>query len=55
MRVRSLACGMRIEDLPSQNHDPILAETAERAHEALSELLAEIAVLIYRVRRRTSA
>ena len=43
-----------IEALPSQNHDPVLAEAAERAHEALSDLLAEIAVLIYRARRGTS-
>jgi hypothetical protein len=39
-----------IETLPSQNRDPVLAEAAQRAHEALSELLAEIAVQIYRVR-----
>jgi hypothetical protein len=37
--------------LLTQNRDPVLAQAAGRAHEALTELLAEIAVQIYRVRR----
>jgi hypothetical protein len=44
-----------LEAPPLQTHDPVLAEAAQRAHEALGELLAEIAIVIYRVRRRTSA
>jgi hypothetical protein len=44
-----------IETLPAQTHDPVLAEAAERAQEALSELLAEIAIVIYRAGRRTGA
>jgi len=44
-----------IEALPSQNRDPVLAEAAQRAHEALSELLAEIAVRIYRIRGPTGS
>jgi hypothetical protein len=44
-----------IEALPSHNRDLLLVEAAQRAHEALSELLAEIAIRIYRVKRRTSA
>ncbi len=43
-----------LEALPSRTHDPVLAEAAERAHEALNDLLAEIAIVIYRERRRTS-
>ena len=44
----------KIEALPSQTPDPVLAAAAARAHEGLSELLAEIAIVIYRERRRTS-
>jgi hypothetical protein len=44
-----------IEALPSQYRDPVLAKAAQRAHEALSEMLAQIAVHIYRVKGRTRA
>jgi hypothetical protein len=41
----------RIDALPDQTDDPALAEAAERAHDALRALLAEMAVVIYRAKR----
>jgi hypothetical protein len=43
-----------IDVIPSQTDDPALIQAAERVHEALRELLAEMAVVIYRARRRSS-
>jgi hypothetical protein len=43
-----------IDVIPSRTDDPALIQAAERVHDALSELLAEMAVVIYRARRRSS-
>jgi hypothetical protein len=43
-----------IDVIPSQTDDPALIQAAERVHDALRELLAEMAVVIYRARRRSS-
>jgi hypothetical protein len=43
-----------IEEIPGQTDDPALIQAAERVHDALRELLAEIAVVIYRARRRSN-
>jgi hypothetical protein len=43
-----------LDVIPSQTDDPALIQAAQRAHDALSELLAEMAVVIHRARRRPS-
>ena len=43
----------RIDQIPSQTDDPALNQAAERAHDALRELLAETADVINRARRRS--
>lgn len=43
-----------IDVVPDQTDDPALIQAAERVHDALRELLAEMAVVIYRARRRSS-
>jgi hypothetical protein len=43
-----------IDVIPNQTDDPALIRAAERVHDALHELLAEMAVVIYRARRRSS-
>jgi hypothetical protein len=43
-----------IEEIPIQTDDTALIQAAERVHEALCELLAETAVVIYRARRRSN-
>jgi hypothetical protein len=43
-----------LDVIPSHTDDPALIQAAERAGEALSELLAEMAVVIHRARRRPS-
>jgi hypothetical protein len=40
-----------IDVIPNQSDDPALIQAAERVHDALRELLAEMAVVIYRARR----
>ena len=40
-----------IDVIPNQTDDPALVQAAERVHDALHELLAEMAVVIYRARR----
>ena len=40
-----------IDVIPNQTDDPALIQAAERVHDALHELLAEMAVVIYRARR----
>jgi hypothetical protein len=42
-----------IDVIPNQTHDPALIQAAERVHDALRELLAEMAMVIYRARRRS--
>jgi hypothetical protein len=44
----------RIDVIPNQTDDPALIQAAERVHDALRELLAEMAVVIYRARRRSN-
>jgi hypothetical protein len=44
-----------IDVIPNQTDDPALIQAAERVHDALHELLAEMAVVIYRARRRSSS
>lgn len=41
-----------LDGIPDQIDDPALVQAAERAHEALSALLAEMAVVIHRAKRR---
>jgi len=41
-----------LDAIPDQTSDPALTEAAERAHEALSALLAEMAIVIHRAKRR---
>jgi hypothetical protein len=41
-----------LDVIPNQTDDPALAQAADRAHEALSALLAEMAVVIHRAKRR---
>ena len=41
-----------LDAIPDQTDDPALAQAAERAHEALRALLAEMAVVIHRAKRR---
>jgi hypothetical protein len=43
-----------IDVIPSQTDDAALIRAAERVHDALRELLAEMAVVIYRARPRSS-
>jgi len=43
-----------IDVIPNQTDDPALIQAAERVHDALRELLAEMAVVIYRSKRRSS-
>jgi hypothetical protein len=43
-----------IDVIPNQTDDPALIQAAERAHDALGELLAEMAVVIRRTRRQRS-
>jgi hypothetical protein len=43
-----------IDVIPNQTDDPALIQAAERVHDALRELLAEMAVVIYRARRNRS-
>jgi hypothetical protein len=45
-----LAC---IDGVPDQTNDPALIRAAERVHDSLRELLAEMAVVIHRARRRS--
>jgi hypothetical protein len=40
-----------IDAIPYQTDDPALTEAAERVHDALSALLAEMAVVIYRAKQ----
>jgi hypothetical protein len=40
-----------IDVIPNQTDDPALIQAAVRVHDALYELLAEMAVVIYRARR----
>jgi hypothetical protein len=40
----------RIDGIPYQTDDPVLNAAAERVHDALRGLLAEIAVVIYNAR-----
>jgi hypothetical protein len=40
----------RIDVIPDQTDDPVLNAAAERVHDALRGLLAEIAVVIYNKR-----
>jgi hypothetical protein len=40
-----------IDTIPDQTDDPALTQAAERVHDALRELLAEMAVVIYRGKR----
>jgi hypothetical protein len=40
-----------IDVIPDQTNDPVLIQAAERVHDALHELLAEMALVIYRARR----
>src|SRR5882757_8727138 len=42
-----------IDVIPDKTNDPALIQAAERVHEALRELLAEMAVVIHRARRRS--
>ena len=42
-----------IDAIPTQTDDPALIQAAERVHEALSGLLVEMAIIIYRSRRRS--
>src|ERR1700730_10461791 len=42
-----------IQVIPSQTDDQALIQAAERVHDALRELVAEIAVVIHRARRRS--
>jgi hypothetical protein len=42
-----------IDAIPNHTEDPALLQAAERVHDALRELLAEMAVVIYRARRRS--
>jgi hypothetical protein len=44
-----------IDVIPNQTDDPALIQAAERVHDAMHELLAEMAVVIYRARPRSSA
>jgi hypothetical protein len=44
-----------IDAIPDQTDDPALIQAAERVHDALRGLLAEMAVVIYRARRPRSA
>jgi hypothetical protein len=41
-----------LDVIPDQTDDPALVQAADRAHEALSALLAEMAVVIHRAKRR---
>jgi hypothetical protein len=41
-----------LDVIPDQTNDPALIQAAERVDDALRELLAEIAVVIHRARRR---
>jgi hypothetical protein len=41
----------RLDGIPDQTDDPALLQAAERAHEAMSALLAEMAVVIQRAKR----
>jgi hypothetical protein len=43
----------RIDGVADQTNDPALIEAAERVHDSLRELLAEMAVVIHRARRRS--
>jgi hypothetical protein len=43
-----------IDVIPSQTDDPALIQAAERVDDALRGLLAEMAVVIYRAKRRSS-
>jgi hypothetical protein len=45
-----LAC---IDGVADQTNDPALIQAAERVHDALRELLAEMAVVIHRARQRS--
>jgi hypothetical protein len=40
-----------VDVIPDQTDDPALIQAAERVHDALRELLAEMAVVIHRARR----
>jgi hypothetical protein len=42
-----------IDVIPDKTNDPALIQAAERVHDALRELLAEMAVVIHRARRRS--
>ena len=44
-----------IDVIPDQTEDPALIQAAERVHDALHELLAEMALIIYRARRGDQA
>jgi hypothetical protein len=41
-----------LDAIPDRTDDPALVQAADRAHEALSALLAEMAVVIHRAKRR---
>jgi hypothetical protein len=43
-----------LDVIPNQTDDPALVQAAERAHEALRALLAEMAVVIHRAKQRPS-
>ena len=42
-----------IDAIPNQTDDPALIQAAERVHDALRGLLAEMAVVIHRAKRRS--
>jgi hypothetical protein len=42
-----------VDAISSQTDDPVLTEAADRVHDSLSALLAEIAVMIYRARQHS--
>ena len=42
-----------VDAISSQTDDLVLTEAAARVHESLSSLLAEIAVMLYRAKRRS--
>lgn len=42
-----------IDSIPNQTDDPALIQAAERVHDALRELLVEMAVVIHRAKRRS--
>jgi hypothetical protein len=44
-----------VDVIQNQTDDPALIQAAERVHDALRELLAEMAVVIYRARRERVA